>query len=35
MRRRLAPVGLDGEVVRMRPPLRFRVLRGALKVLVP
>jgi diacylglycerol kinase family enzyme len=35
LRRGLTPVGIDGEIVRLRPPLRYRVLRGALKVVVP
>jgi diacylglycerol kinase family enzyme len=35
LRRGLAPVGIDGEVVRLRPPLRYRILRGALRVVVP
>ena len=35
LRRGLAAVGIDGEIVRMRPPLRFRILQGALKVVVP
>jgi diacylglycerol kinase family enzyme len=29
------PVALDGEVVTMRPPLRYRVRPGALRVLAP
>jgi hypothetical protein len=28
-------VGLDGEVLRLRPPLRFRSLPGALRVRTP
>lgn len=34
-RRRRLRVSLDGEVVRMRPPLRYRIRRAALEVLVP
>jgi diacylglycerol kinase family enzyme len=34
-RRRRARVSLDGEVTVMRTPLRYRILPGALKVIVP
>ncbi len=34
-RRKRLRVSLDGEVVRMRPPLRYRIRRAALEVLVP
>jgi diacylglycerol kinase family enzyme len=28
-------VALDGELVKMKPPLRYAIRRGALRVLVP
>jgi diacylglycerol kinase family enzyme len=34
-RRRKLRVSLDGEVVRLRPPLHYRVLPGALRVILP
>lgn len=34
-RRKHLRVSLDGEVVRIRPPLRYRIRRAALEVLVP
>lgn len=34
-RRRHLRVAMDGEVERMRPPLEYRILPGALKVIVP
>lgn len=33
--RRPLPIALDGELVEMKPPLRFRIRPGALQVLVP
>ena len=35
IRRRTLRVSVDGEVVDMQPPLRYRVRRGGLKVIVP
>jgi diacylglycerol kinase family enzyme len=35
LRRRRLAVSIDGEVVDMTPPLRYRILRGKLKVLAP
>lgn len=34
-RRRVAPVALDGEVVRLATPIRYRIRAGALRVLAP
>ena len=34
-RQRRIGVGIDGEMVRMRPPLRYESLPGALRVVVP
>jgi diacylglycerol kinase family enzyme len=34
-RRRRLHVAVDGELLTMRPPLRYRALPGALRVLVP
>jgi diacylglycerol kinase family enzyme len=35
LHRLLIPVGVDGEVVQLRPPLRYRIRPGALRVLTP
>jgi diacylglycerol kinase family enzyme len=34
-RRRRIRVAIDGEVLRLRPPLHFRIRPGALRMLVP
>ena len=35
LRRRVSHVSLDGEIVRLKGPLQYRILPGALKVMVP